>query len=315
MEHAWRRDVELRHLRYFIAVAEEGSVTLAAERRLHTAQPSLSRQLRDLELEVGVPLLTRSARGIALTAAGRAFLDHARLALSQVEAATAAARRAAHPGKATFVMGFLTGYEVEWLAEAMQVLRDELPNIDIVISSDTSPELAAMLLRGKLDVAFMRREANMPDLEFVPLTQEKLTVVLRADHHLASRAAIEPRDLVGETFITVSETAPTLRLITDDYIRRAGLHITPDHEADNLSMAMSLIASTRGVALLPSYAQTFLPAQVVSRPLLGTAPTIDLSLGYHTTNKSQLLSLFLSRLQDLVARVVGRIENAAPPRP
>src|SRR6478752_5318726 len=74
MEHAWRRDVELRHLRYFIAVAEEGSVTLAAERRLHTAQPSLSRQLRDLELEVGVPLLTRSARGIALTAAGPVFL-------------------------------------------------------------------------------------------------------------------------------------------------------------------------------------------------------------------------------------------------
>src|SRR5689334_22167778 len=102
--------MELRHMRYFIAVAEEGSVTLAAERRLHTSQPSLSRQLRDLEREVGVPLLTRSARGVDLTAAGRAFLDHARLALSQVEAAGEAARRAAHPAKASFVMGFLTGY-------------------------------------------------------------------------------------------------------------------------------------------------------------------------------------------------------------
>ena len=86
--------MELRHLRYFVAVAEEGSLTVAAEKRLHTAQPSLSRQIRDLEYEVGVPLLTRSVHGVELTAAGRAFLDHARLALTQAEAAAVAARRA-----------------------------------------------------------------------------------------------------------------------------------------------------------------------------------------------------------------------------
>src|SRR5580698_7104901 len=107
--------MELRHLRYFIAVAEEGSLTNAAERRLHTAQPSLSRQIRDLELEVGTPLLERGARGVALTAAGRVFLDHARLALLQVDAAGEAARRAALPAKATFAMGFLIGHEVLWL--------------------------------------------------------------------------------------------------------------------------------------------------------------------------------------------------------
>jgi len=84
--------MELRHLRYFIAVAEEGSLTNAAERRLHTTQPSLSRQIRDLELEIGVKLLERKTRGIALTAAGRVFLDHARLALMQVEVACDAAR-------------------------------------------------------------------------------------------------------------------------------------------------------------------------------------------------------------------------------
>src|ERR1700677_988381 len=89
--------MELRHLRYFVAVAEEGSLTVAAERRLHTAQPSLSRQIRDLEHEVGVPLLVRSARGVALTQSGRVFLDHARLALTQVEAAVEAARRPAQP--------------------------------------------------------------------------------------------------------------------------------------------------------------------------------------------------------------------------
>jgi LysR family hca operon transcriptional activator len=85
--------MELRHLRYFIAVAEAGSLTLAAEKKLHTAQPSLSRQIRDLEYEVGVQLMSRSVHGIELTAAGKAFLDHARLALAQVDAAVETARR------------------------------------------------------------------------------------------------------------------------------------------------------------------------------------------------------------------------------
>ncbi len=90
--------MDLRHLRYFIAVAEEGSLTVAAEKRLHTAQPSLSRQMRDLEDELGCALMVRSAKGIDLTDAGRVFLDHARLVVRQVEAATETARRAASPG-------------------------------------------------------------------------------------------------------------------------------------------------------------------------------------------------------------------------
>src|SRR3984957_7619532 len=106
--------MELRHLRYFIAVAEAGSLTVAAQRMLHTSQPSLSRQIRDLEEEVGAPLLTRLARGIELTPAGRAFLEYARTAMSQVEAATEAARRVAHPSKPCFSMGFLTGHELTW---------------------------------------------------------------------------------------------------------------------------------------------------------------------------------------------------------
>src|SRR5215470_2607604 len=91
--------MELRHLRYFVAVAEEGSLTNAAERRLHTAQPSLSRQIRDLELEIGVKLLERKPRGVALTAAGRVFLDHARLALMQIDVACEAARSTEQPEK------------------------------------------------------------------------------------------------------------------------------------------------------------------------------------------------------------------------
>src|ERR1700709_2383983 len=109
--------MELRHLRYFVAVAEEGSLTVAAANRLHTAQPSLSRQIRDLESEVGVPLMLRSARGIELTPAGRAFLERARLALGQTQAAIDAARRAAQPAKPSFALGVLTGQELGGMPE------------------------------------------------------------------------------------------------------------------------------------------------------------------------------------------------------
>jgi LysR family transcriptional regulator, hca operon transcriptional activator len=296
-------EMELRHLRYFVAVAEAGSLTVAAERNLHTSQPSLSRQIRDLEDEVGAQLLTRRARGIELTPAGRAFLDHARLVLSQVEAATEAARRVAHPAKPCFSMGFLTGHELTWMPEALQILRDELPNIDVMISSQYSPLLAEDLSKGKTDAAILRREQGAPDLAFRLLVKEPLVVVLPGNHRLAARRAVSPQDLVGEAFVTVSHTAPVLRGVIDNYLQRSGIKIRPAHEADHLAMGMSLIASTRGVGLLPAYAQNFLPKSVTSRPLKGDAPTVDLVLGYKKSNKSPILKLLLSRLDELVARV------------
>lgn len=298
--------MELRHLRYFVAVAEEGSLTVAAERRLHTAQPSLSRQIRDLEYEVGVQLMTRSARGIELTAGGRAFLDHARLALAQVEAAGEAARRAAQPTKPSFAIGFLTGQEMDWLPDAMNILRDELPNIDVKVSSQYSPLLADGLMRGKLDLAFLRPEAQMPDLEYRIVMKEPLVVVLPSDHGLTSRKAIALQDIAGETFIGMSKTAPALQMVIDDYLKRSGVDLQPAHEVDNLGMAMSLVASTRGLALLPAYVQNFMPWSVTSRPLDGETPTIDLVIGYNKANASPVLKLFLSRTDDLIARVAER---------
>jgi LysR family hca operon transcriptional activator len=295
--------MELRHLRFFVAVAEEGSLTLAAQNRLHTAQPSLSRQMRDRELEVGAQLMSRSVRGIELTPAGRTFRDHARLALAQVEAAGTAARRAAWPSKASFALGFLTGQEMDWLPEAMRILRDELPNIEVTVSSQYSPELADALMRGKLDLAFLRPEPKMENLEFRVVTSEPLVVILPSDHRLAPEASVSLHEIADEVFIGVSRTAPVLRTVLDDFFTRSGVIIKPSHEADNLAMAMSLVASMRGVALLPSYAQNFLPWSVISRPLRGDAPTIDLVIGYHKANASPILKLFLSRIDDLVARV------------
>ncbi|MEJ0039510.1 MAG: LysR family transcriptional regulator [Gammaproteobacteria bacterium] len=299
--------MELRHLRYFIAVAETGSLTEAAERRLHTSQPSLSRQIRDLEYQVGTDLLTRSVNGVELTAAGRAFLDHARLAIAQVDAASEAARRAARPAKQTFALGFLTGQEMDWLPEAMRILRDDLPNIEVTVSSQYSPDLAAALMRGKIDLAFLRPEPNVTDLDYKVVAREPLVVVLPSDHRLASRKSLRVQDLVQETFIAVSNTAPVLRTVIESYLRRLKVEIVPAHEVDNLAMAMSLVASTRGVALLPAYAQNFLPWSVISRPLTGEVPTIDLVMGYSTSNPSPILKSFLSRADDLIGRVSQRV--------
>jgi LysR family hca operon transcriptional activator len=298
--------VELRHLRYFVAVAEEGSLTVAAERRLHTAQPSLSRQIRDLEVEVGAELMTRSAHGIELTAAGRAFLDHARLALAQVEAAVSAARQAAHPEQRTLALGFLSGCEPEWLPAVMHVLREELPKIEVTISSKHSPQLAEGLATRKLDAAFMRPEEGHPDLVYKVLITEPLIVVLPSDHRLVSHDAIRPLDFMGETFIGMADQAPVLRSLTEDYFQRSGIDLHPAHRVEYLSMAISLVASTRGLALLPNFARNFLTWSVVSRPLAGEAPSIDLVLGYHKANSSPLLRLFLSRTEEMIGRVAKR---------
>src|ERR1700674_3626952 len=271
---AWGLEMELRHLRYFVAVAEAESLTLAAKSKLHTSQPSLSRQLRDLEEEIGAQLMTRTARGVELTPAGRGFLDHAPGVLLQGDAA----------------------------AEALRILRDELPNIDVMISSQYSPLLAEGLSKGKTDAAFLRKERAMPDLAFRLLVKEPLVVILPSDHRLAALRAISPKDLAGETFVIVSHTAPVLRAVIDNYLKRSGINITPAHETDHVTMGISLIMSTRGVGLLPAYAQNFLPASVTSRPLKGESPTVDLVLGYRKSNQSPILKLLLSRLDELVAR-------------
>ena len=290
--------MELRHLRYFVAVAETGSLTEAAERRLHTAQPSLSRQIRDLEHQVGAELLSRSVHGVEVTAAGQAFLEHARLALMHADAAVETARRAAQPAKKTFAIGFQTGHEMNWLPRAMRALHDELKNIQVAISSDYSPDLAAAVARGRLDLAFLRVEPGY-DLEYHVVDREPLIALMPRGHRLTSREAVRPQDLAGEVFIGGSNKAAVLRAVTEDYLRRSGIDVKLDHGVDNMAMAISLVASTRGVALMPAYARNLLPPSVVSRPLEGEAPTIEIAVGYSKSNNSPILRLFLSRLGQL----------------
>jgi LysR family hca operon transcriptional activator len=292
--------MELRHLRYFVAVADAGSLTVAAEQKLHTSQPSLSRQIRDLEQEVGVALMHRSAQGVELTSAGRAFLDHARMALVQAEAAKEAALRAAQPANPAFALGFMSGAEIGLLPAVERVLRDEFPGIEIRLSSDYSPVLAKALMRRRLDAAFIRPEEPMGDLRYARVRTDPLVFVFPSDHRLASQATIAPREIANETFYLPSKSAPAVRRVVVEYLSRAGIDIKSEHEVHNVVHAISMITSTRGVMLLPAYTKRYLPESITTRPVRGEVPTVDLILAYHKANKSPVLKLLLSRLGKLV---------------
>ena len=146
------------------------------------------------------------------------------------------------------------------------------------------------------------------------IVKEPLVVVLPSDHRLASRETIALQDIVGEIFLGMSDTAPTLQVVIDDYLKRAGIGLRPAHKVDNIAMAMSLVASTRGVTLTPAYAKNFLPSSVTSRPLAGEPPTIDLVIGYSRANSSPILQVFLSRLDDLTSSFRIKSSEAANPR-
>jgi LysR family hca operon transcriptional activator len=237
--------MELRHLRYFIAVAEEGSLTNAAAGRLHTTQPSLSRQIRDLELEVGVKLIERKARGIGLTAAGRVFLDLARLALIQIEVACEAARGTVQPKKPGFVIGFLLGQEAIWLSESLRILREEARDVEITLMTKSSPELADGLMQGKIDVALLRHEAHTVGLAFKFLTKEPLIAILPTRHRLARLRTVPLQDLARESFISTARAAPVLRTVIDDYCG-AGRHYTETEQRCRNSIRGNVVGGIHG---------------------------------------------------------------------
>ena len=195
----------------------------------------------------------------------------------------------------------------------MRILHDELPNIELTVSSQNSPDLADALMRGMLDAAFMRPEERADELVYRRVITEPFVVMLPSDHRLAAHNAIELREIVGETFIIPSKTAPTSRVVIEDYLKRSGLDIIPDHEVDNITHAVSMIASTGAVALLPVYANNLLPWSVTSRPIRGDAPTVDLVVGYSKANRSPILKLFLSRVDDLTARISSRARRMRGP--
>jgi LysR family transcriptional regulator, hca operon transcriptional activator len=252
-------------------------------------------------------LLQRGPRGVQLTVAGRAFLDPARTALMYVEAAAAAAQRAAKAETMTFVFGFLASYEMIWLPDALRILREDFPNVEIVIRSQSSPELAEGLLCGKIDIAFLRPGKGEPVLTYKTLTNEPLIAAIPRSHHLAASDPVRPEDIMGGPLVVVAkETAPHLRAVLDSYAVRSGIVLDISHEVGNLTTAISLIASTGIPSLLPLSAVNLFPPSVIARPLAGEAPTVALAAGYNKTNPSAVLRRFLERLGELVVDVTRK---------
>jgi LysR family transcriptional regulator, hca operon transcriptional activator len=201
-----------------------------------------------------------------------------------------------------FAIGFLTGYEMDWLPAVMEILRAELPSTEVVIHSQDSPDLAAGLIHGKIDLAFLRPEKQAPGLKFRLLRKDPLIVVMPRDHVLAARSSIRPQDIAGQTFIGVSPVrAPTLWAVINNHLKPFG--VKPDHQAKNLAMAISLVTSTRGIGLFPLYSQNLLAKTVVSRPIRGAPPTVDLVIGYNEANTSPFLKSILDKVDDLKFRV------------
>jgi PAS domain S-box-containing protein len=207
-------------------------------------------------------------------------------------------------GKACFAIGFLSnGDELRWMPEVVRILRDEFPDVDVTTSTNFSPLLAEAVSGGQLDAAFMRREEGWPELAYETLLSTPLQVYLPKNHRLAALQEVSPQDLVGETFLGVANTAPVLRRILDDYLQRCGIRLAASHELDHPGKAMSFIACSGGVGIMPAYLEDFLPESVVTRPLKGSPPTIDLVLGYKESNESPILKFLLANADAITARV------------
>jgi LysR family hca operon transcriptional activator len=158
------------------------------------------------------------------------------------------------------------------------------------------------LTRGILDLAFLRAERGF-NLSYQVVSKERFIVLMPSDHPLTVHDVITPQQLVGEPFIAMANKARVLRTVIDSYLESENVQITPSQGVDNPAMVMSLVSSTRGVAIIPEYAKNLLPWSVVSRPLKGDLPTVDLVVGYSEANTSPVLKLFLSRLGELMERV------------
>jgi LysR family hca operon transcriptional activator len=150
-----------------------------------------------------------------------------------------------------------------------------------------------------MDLGFLRLEPRA-GVTYQVIAREPLVAILPSDHRLATCAEIDPKDLEGETFIGFTDIAHVLRDIVADYLQAKGVDLAPSHHIGNFAMGLSLVASTRGVALLPAYVEPLLPWSVVSRPLTGEPPTIDLVVGYREDNSSPVLHAFLSRIDQII---------------
>ena len=296
--------MELRHLRYFVAVAEELNVRRAAL-RLHVSQPPLSRQIHDLEAEIGARLFVRQKRGMQLTDAGRLFLGEARHILLRAQQAVQLAQSAGR-GEA----GHLSLAYTAWACDpvfpvAIRQFRQRFPRVELQIRELPSHQQIEELLAKELDVGYvgMRFPELRGDLTFEVVRRAALCVALPPGHRLTRQRQLSLRSLADEPFVSLPVAVPFYREAQLDLCRSAGFTPNIVQEANNAQSLLQLVAAGVGISIVPEVLQQFLRIEVEYRPLPSSLPRFEFHVAWRQENPSASLKTFLAILRE--ARQAG----------
>lgn len=285
--------MELRHLKYFITVAEELNFRRAAE-RLFMEQPPLSRQIRQLEEELGVELFQRSKRSVSLTVAGRAFLDEARLTLAQAERATQIARQASVAQQNKLVIGFSICVFNRFLSSIIQTFREIAPTVSISLTEVSTPGQIQALATGEIDVGFVHLPIAHPDILFETVLTEQLVVVLPQGHPLAALPEIPLHLLADEPFVFCpKQVKPDFYHQIMRLCEQAGFQPKVAQEATPPEVVVSFVEAGAGVSLVASGAQTRHHAGVVYRAIAESTSCLEIAVAWNKSQTSLQLNQFL----------------------
>ena len=296
--------MELRHLRYFVAVAHEGHITRAAE-KLNMQQPPLSQQIRALEREIDAALFVRHPRGVSLTDAGRSFLADAEAILAQAEHAKIRARRTARGETGRIAVGFTTSAPFHPLvARAIREFRHKRPDVSFVLEESSSGELVSALREERLDIAFIRSGLVEPQgIDVHALLHEDTAVAFPARHRLARQATLNLKELAEETFILYRR--PDGRGLYDVIIAAcsaAGFSPHVGQEAPRIVSTLNLVAAGLGITIVPASLSRLPLEGVIYRPLRGKpALRVPLNLACRRDERSAATLAFIELARHLAS--------------
>ena len=287
--------MELRHIRYFLAVAEEQNFTRAAA-RVGIGQPPLSQQIKDLETEVGAPLFHRIPQGAELTEAGRAFLENVRVIPVQTERATRAAQRAARGEIGSIRVGFVGSAPFNRVMPAtIRSFRRAYPDVEMSFEESNAMRLIASLKDGELDAAFFRvNESPSDDLQIRLISEERMVVVLPATHPAAKSVEIDLVRLRNDALILIPrDVGPSLFDTVMLACRQAGFEPILGQSAPQLSSVVSLVAAELGFSMVPESMRQLQLTGVTYREVTGDAPLTRLALAYRRGETSKIVRNFV----------------------
>lgn len=288
--------MELRHLRYFVTVAEELNFSKAAL-KLYTAQPSLSQQIKDLEEDVGVRLLNRTKRKVELTEEGAVFLEQARLTLAQADKAVAMARQVSKAKQQLLRIGFVPVAEMKVFPYVLPNLRVQNADLKIELLSLNNIEQMRAIKKGELDVSFTRHNFHNEEIESKFVLREPLIFLLPQDHPLAKYERIPVKALNGIDFIIpAAEQSETLHNIILDFAKQHNIEFNIVQKADNILFNINSIGMGLGCTILPGYIAPLTMSNTVIRPLDVELPYLDLYVSYRKNTNSIAITKFIELL-------------------